>query len=228
MTDECAALKRADVLLDLQLDDAVCSRLLQYLALLRKWNRSYNLTAVREPHRMLTHHLFDSLATVRPLQREIANSSKSRNERKRLLDIGSGAGLPGSVLAICCPDLEVICIDAVAKKTAFIRQTAAELALANLHALHGRVETLQVDHYMPPFDAITARAFAALDELVACSAHLLAEHGCWLAMKGRVPTAEIEALPASIEVFHVEQLKVPQVDEQRCIVWMRKKSVGTA
>lgn len=227
MTDERAALERAAASLHLRLDDTARSRLLQYLALLRKWNRSYNLTAVREPHRMLTHHLFDSLATVLPLQREIANSSKPSNYRHRLLDIGSGAGLPGSVLAICCPALEVICIDAVAKKTAFVRQTAAELALANLHALHGRVETLRVDHATPPFDVLTARAFAALDELVACSAHLLAEHGCWLAMKGRVPTAEIEALPASIEVFHVEQLKVPQVDEQRCIVWMRKRPVGT-
>ena len=197
--------------LDLELEDIQVARLLDYLDLLQKWTRVYNLTAVRDPAEMLTHHLLDSLSVVAPLRRHIGEQSTW------LLDVGSGAGLPGAVIAICCPQVRVDCVDSVAKKAAFIQQAAATLKLANLRGLHSRVENLS-----GPYDVVTSRAFASLRDFVAWSARLLAEEGVWLAMKGKQPDDEIAALPHEVEVFHVEQLRVPGLDAQRCIVWMKR------
>jgi 16S rRNA (guanine527-N7)-methyltransferase len=187
-------------------------QLLAYGELILKWNKVYNLTALRDPALVLTHHLLDSLAAVGPLWRECAGKA-------RLLDVGAGAGLPGVVIAILRDDIEVTCVDAVAKKAAFVLQTASELGLRNLCGLHARVETLTGS-----YEVISSRAFASLKDFVVGSAHLLAPGGIWLAMKGRVPDDEIAQLTQwmpGVEVFHVEQLTVPGLDAERCIVWMR-------
>ncbi len=196
--------------LGLALDDRQVEQLLAYGALILKWNKVYNLTALRDPAAVLTHHLLDSLAAIGPLRRECAGGAK-------LLDVGAGAGLPGVVIAIVRDDIQVTCVDAVAKKAAFIQQVASELALRNLRGLHARVETLTGS-----YEVISSRAFASLPDFVLGSVHLLAPEGRWLAMKGRVPEDEIAQLPPQAEVFHVEQLKVPGLDAERCIVWMRK------
>lgn len=214
--------------LKLALGDQQVTQLLDYLGLLQKWTRVYNLTAVRDPADMLTQHLLDCLAVIAPLRarldglRQDPPSEKSptttdKRPQRRLLDVGSGAGLPGVVVAICCPDVRVDCVDTVAKKVAFIRQAAATLGLLNLRGLHARVETL-TDRY----DVISSRAFSSLADLVRLSSTALDVKGAWLAMKGRRPDDEIALLPAGIDVFHVEQLLVPGLDAQRCLVWMRK------
>jgi 16S rRNA (guanine527-N7)-methyltransferase len=189
---------------------------LDYLGLIEKWGRVYNLTAVRDPAEMLTHHLLDSLAVVQPLRRQI------QERQTRLLDVGSGAGLPGVVIAICCPQVRVDCVDTVAKKAAFIRQVAAALKLPNLQGLHGRVEQLA-----GPYEVVTCRAFASLADFVAWSSGALAEGGVWLAMKGKLPQEEIAALPSGVEVFHVEQLQVPGLHAERCLVWMKRGACVT-
>jgi 16S rRNA (guanine527-N7)-methyltransferase len=207
-----ATLEAAAQALGLDLSPAQVDQLLAYLALLQKWNKVYNLTAVRNPAEMLTHHLIDSLSVIGPLLRHGAPS--------RLMDVGAGGGLPGVVIAICCPGTDVTCVDAVAKKATFIQQVAAELKLPNLHGVHSRVEQLQV----PPFGVITSRAFASLADFTALTRQHLASDAVWMAMKGQHPADEIAALPADVEVFHVEQLQVPGLDAQRCIIWMRPKA----
>ena len=198
--------------LDLVLDDAQVGHLLGYLGLIQKWTKVYNLTAVRDPQEMLTHHLLDSLAAIAPLRRQLAGVSLPA----RLLDVGSGAGLPGIVIAICCPDMVVHCVDTVGKKAAFIQQVAASLKLPNLRGVHARVESL-TDKY----DVVSSRAFASLADFTSWSVGALAEQGVWMAMKGKHPGDEIAALPVDVKVFHVEQLVVPGLDAERCIVWMR-------
>jgi 16S rRNA (guanine527-N7)-methyltransferase len=188
--------------------------LLAYMDLIQKWTKVYNLTAVRDPAEMLTHHLLDSLAVIAPLRRQTADKAAPI----RLLDVGSGAGLPGIVIAICCPDIAVHCVDTVGKKAAFIQQVAASLKLPNLRGVHARVENL-TDQY----DIISSRAFASLADFTSWSVGALAEQGVWMAMKGKHPRDEMTALPVGMEVFHVEQLVVPGLDAERCIVWMRKK-----
>ncbi|MDQ6627310.1 MAG: 16S rRNA (guanine(527)-N(7))-methyltransferase RsmG [Pseudomonadota bacterium] len=191
--------------------------LLDYLALLSLWNRTYNLTAVREPSRMLGLHLVDCLGVVEPLRRQRAGSTKTS-----LLDVGSGGGLPGVVLAIMEPHSTVTCVDAVAKKTSFIRQVAATLRLPNLHAEHGRVESLLSGVL---YDVVVARAFGSLTHFAQSTAHRLAEGGAWMAMKGKRPDLEIEAVSADIDVFHVEPLPLLASVGERCIVWMRPRVV---
>ncbi len=202
--------------LGLSLDAGQQAQLLAYLALIQKWNKVYNLTAVRDPDEMFDLHLLDSLAVVAPLQRVAAGRPL------RLLDVGSGAGLPGVVLAICCPELSVDCVDTVGKKAAFIQQVAASLRLPRLRGVHARVETLA-----GPYDVICSRAFASLADFVVWSGDALAEGGVWLAMKGKHPADEIAALPAGVSVFHVEPLTVPGVDVERCIVWLKKDEALT-
>ena len=203
--------------LALGLTEAQITQLLEFLSLLQKWNKVYNLTAVRDPQEMLTHHLLDSLAAVGPLRRHVAAQAGEGGGAVRLLDVGSGGGLPGVVFAICCPDVDVSCVDTVGKKAAFIQQAAVALKLRNLHGVHARVETLTT-----PFDIISCRAFASLPDFVTWSrSALAAPHGVWLAMKGKHPEDEIAALPADVSVFHVEQLQVPGLDAERCIIWMR-------
>jgi 16S rRNA (guanine527-N7)-methyltransferase len=188
--------------------------LLKFLELLQRWNATYNLTAVREPEAMLTQHLADCLAVVRPLQRHCA--------RGRVLDVGSGGGLPGVVLAVMMPALDVTCVDAVGKKAAFVRQAAGALKLANLHAEHARVESL----LRPAFDLVTSRAFASLGDFTRLTCRHLAPGGAWMAMKGKPPQDEIAALPADVEVFHVEPLQVPGLAAERCLVWLRPRAAG--
>ncbi len=198
--------------LDLGLDQQ--QRLLDYVALIQKWNKVYNLTALRDPADMLTHHLLDSLTAVVPLTRH------TQGRAVRLLDVGSGGGLPGVVLAICMPELEVTCVDTVAKKAAFVQQVAASLKLPNLRGLHARVESLT-----DPYGVICSRAFASLPDFVTWSGSALAEDGVWMAMKGKHPQEEIDALPADVKVFHVEPLTVPGLAVERCMVWMKPETV---
>lgn len=189
-----------------------CDRLLAYGALILKWNKVYNLTAQRDPDAVLTHHLLDSLSVLGPLQRQCPAAAK-------LLDVGSGAGLPGVVIAIVREDINVTCLDAVAKKAAFIQQVAAELGIKNLRGVHGRVEL-----FVGEYDIVCSRAFASLHDFFTGSAQLLGASGRWLAMKGKVPSAELAELNGVAEVFHVEQLRVPDLGAERCIVWARKAS----
>lgn len=208
---ERQALRQDAVALGIDLSERAIDQLLRYLALLRKWNAAYNLTAVRDPTQMRVQHIADCLAVVEPLRR------RTGGRTLRILDVGSGGGLPGVVLAAVEPDWDVSCVDSVGKKAAFVRQVAGELAQSNLHALHARVESLP----SPLFDVVTARAFAALPDLVRLTRQRLAPGGLWMAMKGRRPDDEISALPGDIEVFHVEPLTVPGLDAERCLVWMR-------
>ncbi len=208
--------------LALPLDDGQVKHLLDYVDLIQKWTKVYNLTAVRDPQEMLTHHLLDSLAVVAPLRQQLAamragQGDDSATNPVRLLDVGSGAGLPGIVIAICCPDITVHCVDTVAKKAAFIQQVAVGLKLPNLRGIHARVESLK-----EPYDVVSSRAFASLLDFTNWSAAALAEQGVWMAMKGKHPAEEMAALPAGVKVFHVEQLQVPGLGAERCIVWMRK------
>ncbi len=206
MTDDIAALCRRAGLAP---TEAQVDQLARYADLLQRWNATYNLTALRSPAEVLSHHLADCLAVIGPLLRHAPGG--------RLLDVGSGGGLPGVVIAVMAPGWDVTCVDTVGKKAAFIRQAAGALGLTNLHAAHARVEQLKAD----PFDVVTARAFASLADFTRLTAARLAPAGVWMAMKGRDPADERAALPADVEVFHVEQLQVPGLDAERCVVWMR-------
>ena len=201
--------------LDLALDEAQIAALLDYVDLIQKWTRVYNLTAVRDPQDMLTHHLLDSLAVVRPLRQQLA--ALGRDESVRVLDVGAGAGLPGVVLAICCPTMTVHCVDTVAKKAAFVQQAAVSLKLPRLRGIHARVESLT-----EPYDVVCSRAFASLADFTQWSIGALAPQGVWMAMKGKHPAAELLALDPGVQVFHVEPLQVPGLDAERCLVWMRR------
>jgi 16S rRNA (guanine527-N7)-methyltransferase len=204
--------------LALQATDAAIARLLDFLDLLVKWNRHYNLTSVRDPRQMLHQHLLDCLAVLPALDRHL------QGREARLLDVGSGAGLPGVVLAAMRPQWKICCVDAVAKKATFVRQVAAELGLKNLLATHARAESLQLE----PFDLVISRAFASLSDFTRLTRRHVAPGGCWLAMKGRNPVEELAELPEAIEVFHVEQLSVPGLQAQRCLIWMRPALMGKA
>ena len=208
--DDATALAKGAQVLGLGLSAQQAKQLLAYLALLQRWNATYNLTAVRDPQAMLVQHLLDCLAVLPPLLRHLPSGG-------RVLDVGSGGGLPGVVLAVMAPQLDVTCVDAVGKKAAFVRQAAGSLRLPNLRAVHARVEQLTAE----PFALITSRAFASLADFVALTRAHLAEGGSWMAMKGQIPDDEIAALPAGVTVFHVEQLQVPGLDAQRCLVWIQ-------
>ena len=192
-------------------------QLLSYMALIQKWNKVYNLTALRQAQEILTHHLLDSLSAVSPLLGHIAKTKGDANAGIELLDVGSGGGLPGVVIAICCPNIRVTCVDTVSKKAAFVQQVAASLRLSNLRGVHARVESLT-----GPYDVVCSRAFASLPDFVSWSAAALSDGGVWMAMKGKLPEAEMAALPSFAQVFHVEQLQVPGLEADRCMVWMKK------
>jgi 16S rRNA (guanine527-N7)-methyltransferase len=208
-----AGLRSGVQALGLVLTDAQIQHLLDYAALIQKWNKVYNLTALRDPADMLTHHLLDSLTAIAPLRRH------TQGQPIKVLDVGSGGGLPGVVLAICMPELNVSCVDTVAKKAAFVQQVAVSLKLPNLRGLHARVESLT-----DPYQVICSRAFASLPDFVTWSRSALAEGEVWMAMKGKHPQGEIDALPADVQVFHVEPLAVPGLDVERCMVWMKAKT----
>lgn len=194
------------------LTDTQAAGLQAYLALLLRWNRTYNLTALREPRQMVVQHLLDSLSVVTSLRRH------SAGHPFRLLDVGSGGGLPGVVIAAVLPAASVTCVEAVGKKAAFIRQAALELNLTNVAVAQCRVETFAGG----VFDVITSRAFASLQDFVALTRDNLHPRGAWMAMKGDVPEDEIRSLdPKTATVFHVEQIGVPFLPARRCLIWMK-------
>lgn len=198
--------------LSLSLSDAQITRLIDYLSLLSKWNAVYNLTAVRDPVQMVTQHLLDSLAAVSAFA-----------DAKNVLDVGAGGGLPGIVLAIWAaeeqPAMRISMIDTVHKKTAFLTQVKAELNLANVS-----VHTARVEQWSAPqkFDVITSRAFAELSDFITWSAHLLAESGRFIALKGIAPDAEIAALPAGWTATEVRPLQVPTLQAERHLVFIER------
>lgn len=215
-----AALAAGVRALGLSLSEAQLCQLLDYLDLIQKWNKVYNLTALKDPKEMLVQHLLDSLAVVAPLNQQLQSRSRAStglDQELRLLDVGSGAGLPGVVLAICHPEWVVHCVDAVAKKATFIQQAAIHLHLPKLKGVHARVEELAQD-----YDVVCSRAFASLADFTSWSKAALREQGMWMAMKGKQPGDEIAKLPADVAVFHVEPLHVPTLSAERCIVWIRK------
>ncbi|WP_454826683.1 16S rRNA (guanine(527)-N(7))-methyltransferase RsmG [Paraburkholderia xenovorans] len=196
--------------LGLALSDAQLGKLLDYVALLAKWNAVYNLTAIRDPRQMLVQHILDSLSIV-PHLAPLGPSS--------VLDVGSGGGLPGTVLAIVLPEWTVTVNDIVHKKTAFQAQAKAELGIANLSVVTGRVESLQPGAEVPAkFDVIVSRAFAELADFVTLARHLVAEQGAIWAMKGVRPDGEIERLPAGAHVEQIIRLNVPSLDAERHLI----------
>jgi 16S rRNA (guanine527-N7)-methyltransferase len=189
--------------LHLELPEAARAKLLDYLRLLEKWNRAYNLTAVRDPDEMVTRHLLDSLAVAPHLA------------GPRVLDVGTGAGLPGIPLAIALPALDFTLLDSNAKKTRFVTQAAAELGLANVRVVQARAEDFRP---AAPFDTVVARAFASIPDMLAACAHLCAPQGRLLAMKGKLPESELAALPAGIRLVESLRLAVPGLGAQRHLV----------
>jgi 16S rRNA (guanine527-N7)-methyltransferase len=189
--------------------------LLNYLDQLQRWNRTYNLTAVRDPEQMLVQHVFDSLAVLPPLLNIL---DKNTVASTTIVDVGSGAGLPGAVLAIMQPSWSVHCVDAVEKKMAFVRQVSGALRLPNLQAVHQRVETLAPHHA----NIVISRAFASLLDFANLAGRHVAKNGYLLAMKGREPSEEIDALQRQSEwrVSRIQPLSVPELNAQRCLVWM--------
>jgi 16S rRNA (guanine527-N7)-methyltransferase len=196
--------------LRLELTSTQQEQLLDYLGLMFKWNAVYNLTSLRDPMQMVTHHLLDSLAAV-----------PAFTQAKNVLDVGSGGGLPGVVLAIQRPDMKVSMIDTVHKKTAFLTQVKAELGLANVTVYTARVEQLAVSD---KFDVITSRAFADLSDFVNWSGHLLAEGGRYIALKGVAPQEEQQRLPAEWTVTRVEPLQVPRLGAERHLVYIERSA----
>lgn len=196
-------LKAGVAALGLALPAGAEATLLAYLALLDKWNRVYNLTAVRDAERMVSHHLLDSLAAV-PFFQGVS-----------VLDVGSGGGLPGIPLAIARPELRVTLIDSIAKKTAFLLQAKAELGLGNVQVVTNRVEDFRPE---VQFDVITSRAFSDLKEFVTLTRHLLKPGGSWLAMKGLLPHEEIATLPDWVKVSANHGLAVPGLGASRHMI----------
>ncbi|WGS49863.1 16S rRNA (guanine(527)-N(7))-methyltransferase RsmG [Paraburkholderia sp. D15] len=204
--------------LGLVLSDAQLGRLLDYVALLAKWNAVYNLTAIRDPRQMLIQHILDSLSIVPHL---------APRGPSAVLDVGSGGGLPGIVLAIVLPEWTVTTNDIVHKKTAFQAQAKAELGLTNLSVVTGRVETLRPGGEVPAkFDVIVSRAFAELTDFVTLARHLVAERGAIWAMKGVRPEGEIERLPAGAHVEQIIRLNVPSLDAERHLIEVRVDEAG--
>lgn len=185
--------------LQIALDDSQIERLLTYHQMLVKWNKAYNLTAVRDPAQMISRHLVDSLSVL-PWIGE-----------GRLLDVGSGPGLPGIPLAICRPDLQVTTLDSNGKKTRFQVQVKAELGLDNLSVINGRVEAVEAE----PFDMVISRAFASIADMLNLSGHLATDQGVFLAMKGLYPESEIEQMPAGFELRETHRLQLPDTDGER-------------
>lgn len=198
--------------LQLALSQTQQDQLLDYLALLHKWNHVYNLTSVRDPLQMMTLHLLDSLAAV-PAFDGAAN----------VLDVGAGGGLPGIVLAIARPDMKVSMIDTVHKKTAFLTQVKVELGLANVTVYTKKVQDLQVKQ---PFDVITSRAFADLSDFIEWSRHLLADDGRFIALKGTAPQDERERLQDRLQgdwkVQDLQALRVPGLEAERHLVFVQR------
>jgi len=216
MSDLRQQLEQGAAKLGLSLSVEQFDKLMGFLGLLQKWNKVYNLTSVRDPQEMMSLHMLDSLAAVPALKRHVASLDKAAGERTKQLDVGSGGGLPGVVFAVCCPEVDIECVDTVGKKAAFLQQAAVALKLPNLKGVHARVETLK-----GPYEIVSCRAFASLIDFTTWSRAAIAPNGIWFAMKGKHPQDEIDALGQDVQVFHVEQLHVPGLDAERCIVWAK-------
>jgi len=191
----------------LALPEGAANRMLDYLDLLAKWNRIYNLTAVRKPEQMLTRHLLDSLAIL-PFVKA-----------GRIIDVGSGAGLPGIPLALAMPDSQFVVLDSNSKKTRFMQQAKADLGLDNLEVVHERVEDYRPEQR---FDTVVSRAYSSLSGMLEATSHLLKEEGINLAMKGVYPLAELDAIPEGYTLVGVERLQVPGLDADRHVVIIRR------
>ena len=211
-------LKQACVELSIHLSEVQSKQLLDYVSQLLRWNQTYNLTSIRNPDQALIQHIFDSLAIVPGLQRYF---SEVNLKNPKILDVGSGAGLPGVVLAIVFQNAVVTCVDPVEKKISFIRQMAGVLKLKNLNATQSRVENLN----QKDWDLATSRAFASLEDFANLTGPRIKEHGLLLAMKGKNPQDEIMLMQQNTEwqVEQAEQLKVPQLNAQRCLLWIKRK-----
>ncbi len=204
LPDQCRTrLEQGITQLSIQLQETQVSQLLDYVALLCKWNKAYNLTAIRDPEQMIIRHLLDSLAILPYLQ------------TRRILDVGTGAGIPGLIIAICQQDTEVTLLDSNGKKTRFLQYATTQLSLDNVEVVQSRAED-----YSPVelFDRIVSRAFTALDKMVHWCHPLLAEEGVFLAMKGAYPEPNQKDLPSGWLVTHVEPLVIPFITEQRHLV----------
>ncbi|GAB6069068.1 16S rRNA (guanine(527)-N(7))-methyltransferase RsmG [Thiomicrorhabdus hydrogeniphila] len=199
--------------LELNLTDDQIGKLMSYLTLLQKWNKVYNLTAIRDPEEMLVKHLLDSLAVVPYIQGQ------------RIIDVGTGGGLPGIPLAICYPDKQIDLLDSNSKKTRFLIQAKAELALVNTQVIHSRVE-----EYKPEFlyDSVISRAFASMEDMLFWTHHLIPVNGAWLAMKGQKEFEDLskleEKLPGLVKIEKINELHVPNLNAERTLVKAIKQS----
>jgi len=194
--------------LGLDLSPETLEKLLAYVELLQKWNKVYNLTAIRQPEQMVSHHLLDSLAVLPHLW------------DGRWLDAGCGAGIPGLVLAMAQPQWQFTLLDSNSKKTGFVQQAAIDLRLDNVAVVCTRVENWQTEE---KFDGIISRAFTSIADFTAATRHLLAGDGRWAAMKGEPSQEELEKLPAGVQIERVISLEVPELDAARCLVVLKVK-----
>jgi len=202
-------IRTAAAALDLDVSEAQAQQLSDFAALLLRWNAVYNLTAIRDEDPVLSHHLLDCLAVVPQIDRI------SEGRAIRILDVGSGGGLPAVPLAIALPHVRVVSLDAVQKKCAFVQQAKGQLRLENLDVVHARAEAWRSPER---FDVVVSRAFATLADFIRVSRHLLASHGIWAAMKGTLPEAELRELPHDVRVVGTVKLRVPLLDEQRHLI----------
>ena len=213
MSDLKSTLQAGLQSLRLELDTQQVDLLLDYLGQQQKWNKVYNLTAIKDPQEMLSHHLLDSLAVIPYLL------ENTQNQAIRLMDVGSGAGLPGTVIAIMCPHIDVTCVDTVAKKAAFITQASLNLGLKNLRGVHSRVEQYKTQS----FDVVCSRAFASLVDFTHLTMfHVKQDTGFWFALKGKYPEDELLALPTNISLADSRKIQVPQLDADRCVLVLKK------
>ena len=210
-----AALSAAAATLRIQLEPLQLQRLVAYVELLQRWNAVHNLSSTND-EATLTQHVVDCLAIVRPLTERLGSTGV------QALDAGTGGGLPAVVLSVMLPGWKVTAVDAVGKKIAFVRQVAGELALGNLRPIHARLEQVRRDG--PGSNVVVSRAFSSLRQFVEQTQHLLAPDGRWVAMKGKLPDSEIQALPPNCQLFHVERLIVPGLDAARCLVWLQPRA----
>ncbi len=208
MTDHKTQLRSGIEAMNIDLNATQQLLLLEYVSLLKKWNSTYNLTALRDETKMISHHILDSL-TLLPYV----------SAARTLMDVGSGGGMPGIPTAICRPDLDITLLDANTKKTTFLQQAVIELGLKNVSVTSARVEAI----HDKKVDVVTSRAFAELHDFIALTKHLLNENGYWAAMKGVYPYEELENVPADIDVYRIDKLTVPTLSAERHMVLMRPK-----
>jgi 16S rRNA (guanine527-N7)-methyltransferase len=201
--------------LNIQLGPAQLSGLSTYVKEMQRWNAVHSLNAANDAATLMLH-VVDCLAIVLPFAQRLGRDGV------RVLDAGTGPGLPAAVLSIALPGWTVTAVDAVGKKIAFVRHVAGELGLGNLRAVHSRLEHLKRED--AESDLITSRAFSSLQQFVERTRHLLSPDGWWAAMKGKLPDVEISELPANCQLFHVEQLTVPGLNADRCLVWLKPAS----